>query len=940
MQTPLATYRVQLRNDFPFSRARGIVTYLARLGISHLYASPIFKARAGSPHGYDVVDPAQINPELGGEEGLRELSADLRQAGLSLMLDIVPNHMAYGSGNSMLMDVLEKGPHSAWREFFDIDWDYPYENLRGRLLAPFLGTLYGEALDNGELRLVYDEAGLSLNYSLLKLPLRMESYIKVFGGHSTPLERALGPDNPDLANFIGTVSMLKTLVVAEGAEYPAEQFAHAKIMLWSLYAKSAEVRKFVDGELAGLNGKPGDPASFEALDELISTQLFRLSLCKVAAEELNYRRFFTCNELISLRAEKSYVFDHVHATALVLVNDGTVSALRVDHVDGLLDPRCYLERLRAAAGPEIYLAVEKILAFGEELAADWPIQGTTGYDFANQVNGVFCRGDSAKEFSKLYARFSGVDTPYDTLVCACKKAIISRQMAGNIANLARLLKNVSANDRYGRDITLVGLHRVLVEVMANFPVYRTYMTRDRGPSEAEKVHVRMAVARARGQLPGFEYELNFIEACLLLGAHKSLRDTNRDVVLAFVEHFQQYTAPIMAKGLEDTFLYIYNRLTSLNEVGGDPARFGITLEQFHEFNRHRGLSWPLTMNATATHDTKRGEDLRARINVLSEMPREWSVKLRSWAKLNESKKGRRATGAPMPDRNDEYLFYQTLLGVWPAGIDDPSDLVERLKDFAIKAAREAQVNTNWIQPDPEYENACADFIVRVLTESKGGSRFLEDFSIFQKEIAFFGGFNGLSQTLLKIVAPGVPDFYQGSELWDLNLVDPDNRRPVDFQLRERLLAAIESAYATDPVALLVELLDEMRMPIGGVPSGRIKLFLIWRALAVRRELHEVFEQGDYRPLAVEGIHAPCVIAFARSFGNRHVIAVAPRFVASFTPDDTVPLGELWGDTCLVLPDLLPHDWSETLSSRQVHACPNLPVAELFRHFPGALLTGQ
>lgn len=932
MKAPLATYRLQLNKDFPFGSARGAVPYLSRLGISHLYASPVFKARAGSLHGYDVVDPAAINPELGGEEGLRELSADLDKAGMSIMQDIVPNHMAYDSENALLMDVLEKGPHSASRDFFDIDWDHIYENLRGRLLAPFLGSFYGEALDNGELRLAYDETGLSLNYYRLRLPLRMESYIKVFGGDIGPLENALGSEKPELSNFIGTVSLLKTLSAPAGAEYPGGQFSHAKKMLWALYTGVPAIKDHIDGEIARLNGKKGETASFDALDELVSSQFFRPSYWKVAAEEINYRRFFTINELISLRIEEPRVFDYVHGTALKLVKDGTVSAFRVDHVDGLIDPQRYLARLREAAGPGVYLSVEKILAPGEELPAGWAVQGTTGYDFTNYANGIFCRRENEKEFSRCYYRFTGLETPYDELVCAKKRMIISRHLAGNIDNLAHIIKKASANDRYGRDITLYGLRRALVEVMANFSVYRTYINGENGPCEAEKAYIRAAAGKARERLPGFDYELNFIEAFLMMETHKSLQDENRKDVLAFVMNFQQYTAPLMAKGFEDTILYIYNKLTSLNEVGGAPSLFGFTLEQFHGFNLNRAEFWPLTMNATATHDTKRGEDVRARINVLSEMPGEWNAGLGDWAKLNLPKKRRSASGAEMPDRNDEYLLYQTLLGAWPAGGEVPEDFAERIKAYALKAAREAQVNTNWIKPDLEYEAACAAFIEKALA---GGTdnRFLEAFTPFRKKISFYGAFNSLSQTLLKIASPGLPDLYQGTELWDLSLVDPDNRRPVDFRLREGLLSDIEAGYASDPAKLLAELLADL-------PSGRVKLFLIWRALAVRRGMRELFEKGGYTPLAVEGAHKESVIAFARSFGGRHVIAAAPRFLAGFIPEGAPPLGELWKDTRLVLPDNLPKTWTGTLSGRKLNAGTEIPASELFRDFPCALLASE
>lgn len=932
MSTPLATYRLQLHKDFPFAMARAVVPYLSRLGVSHLYASPVFKARAGSLHGYDVVDPSVINPELGGEEGLKELSAALSGAGLSIMQDIVPNHMAYDSENAMIMDVLEKGPHSVHRDFFDIDWDHIYENLRGRLLTPFLGSFYGEALENGELRLAYGESGLSLNYYRLKLPLRMESYIKVFGGEVGPLEGVLGAESPELSNFIGTVSLLKTLSAAPGAEYPEGQFAHAKKMLWTMYHGVPAIKDFMDGQVSRLNGTKGDSDSFDALDELVSRQFFRPSYWKVAAEEINYRRFFTINELISLRIEDQRVFDYVHGTPLRLVKDGCVSAFRVDHVDGLIDPQRYLERLRSAAGPDVYIAVEKILAPGEALPGGWPIQGTTGYDFTNYANGVFCRRENEHEFSRLYQQFTGLETPYDDLVCAKKRMIISRHLAGNIDNLAHMVKKASANDRYGRDITLYGLRRALVEVMANFPIYRTYINSESGPCGAESAYIRSAAEKARERLPGFGYELNFIEAFLLMGTHKSLRDESGKDMLAFVMNFQQYTAPLMAKGFEDTILYIHNTLTSLNEVGSAPNLFGFTLEKFHEFNRDRAEFWPLSMNATSTHDTKRGEDLRARVNVLSEMPEAWNAKLRAWAKLNLAKKRRRASLAEMPDRNDEYFIYQTLLGAWPAGEDVPADFAGRVKAYAVKAAREAQVHTNWIKPDQEYEGAVTAFIDGALAGSPD-NRFLEDFKPFQKKLARYGAFNSLSQTLLKIAGPGVPDLYQGAELWDLSMVDPDNRRPVDFGLRERLLSEIEAGYAADPAKLLAGLLSDL-------PSGRIKLFLIWRALAVRNGLRGLFEKGGYTVLEAEGTHKESVIAFARSFEGRHVIVVAPRFISGFTPEGAAPLGDLWKDTRLVLPDGLPETWTETLSGREVKAGPGLRASELFRDFPCALLTAK
>lgn len=929
MRTPLSTYRLQFNKDFPFARARDLVPYLSRLGISHLYASPVFRARAGSLHGYDVVDQSAINPELGGEEGFLRLSDALNEAGLSIMQDVVPNHMAYDSQNAMLMDVLEKGPHSQYKDFFDIDWNHIYENLRGRLLVPFLGSFYAEALENGELRLAYGEEGLSLNYYALRLPLRIESYIKVFGAGAGPLESALGGESPDIPRFIGAVSMFKTLSPAPDGPYPGEQAAHAKKMLWTLYSSSPGIKEYMDGVVAGFNGRKGEPDSFDALDELVSEQFYRPSYWKVAAEEINYRRFFTINELISLKIEDGRVFDYVHGTALKLIKEGRITALRVDHVDGLIDPQRYLERLRTAAGEEVYIALEKILAHDEELPSSWPVQGTTGYDFTNYVNGLFCRGESERDFSRSYYRFAGLDTPYDDLVCAKKRMMISRHLAGNIDNLAHTMKRTAANDRYGRDITLYGLRRALVEVMANFPVYRTYVNSEAGPTEAEKAYIRTAVEGARRRLQGFGYELNFIEAFLLMEQHESLCDERRCDVLDFVMSFQQYTAPLMAKGFEDTILYIYNKLSSLNEVGSAPNLFGFTIDSFHAFNARKAATTPLSMNATSTHDTKRSEDVRARINVLSEMSSQWNSRLRAWAKMNAARKRKSLTGVAMPDRNEEYLLYQTLLGSWPAEGEAGEEFASRMKAYALKASREAQINTNWVRPNSEYEEALAGFIDRLLQPGEE-NRFLQDFLAFQKEISFYGFFNSLSQTLLKIAAPGVPDLYQGCELWDFSMVDPDNRRPVDFPRRAAMLAALEERWAKDPASLPAELL-------GDLPSGRIKLFLIWRALTVRRELKEVFEAPDYLELKAEGPFARNAVVFARRGPGGAVIAAVPRYLTDLVKPGQTPAGGLWQDTRVILPPELAGDWTDAFTGKTSVAGGDIPLSSLFGTLPFSLL---
>ncbi|MBU1125507.1 MAG: malto-oligosyltrehalose synthase, partial [Candidatus Omnitrophica bacterium] len=634
MNIPRATYRIQFTPSFGFSQAKEIVSYLADLGVSHLYASPIFKAHKGSAHGYDIVDPGQLNPELGAAEVFRELVEELKGRGILWLQDIVPNHVAFDSDNEMLMDVLENGRDSAYFHFFDIDWNHPYENLRGRLLAPFLGKFYAEALEDGEIRLEYDEKGMTINYYQLRMPLKVQSYVEVLESRITHLEEKLTGTNPDFTNLLGIIHLFKTLASPQGNIQQSEQVGHAKKMLWLLYSENAAIRQFIDENILLFNGERGKPESFDILDKLISSQLFRLSFWKVASEEINYRRFFTINELISVRVEDKFVFNHTHRLIFQLVREGVFDGLRVDHIDGLYDPTSYLKHLRKRAG-DIYIVAEKILASSERLPVSWPIQGSTGYDFMNYVNRIFCKGESQKAFFKLYRSFTGMTAAYEDLVCEKKRTIISKHLAGNIDNLAHLLKKISSHDKYGRDITLYGLRRALVEVMAMCGVYRTYVNQE-GATAEDMQYLAQAIQRTHQRLPGFFYEVNFIEKFLLLRYNGHVSEELKKQWIDFVMNFQQYTAPLMAKGFEDTVLYVFAPLLSLNEVGGDPTQFGCTLEEFHDFIA-QGPGMRTALNATATHDTKRGEDVRARINVLSEFSQEWEQHLKAWAKLNKKK---------------------------------------------------------------------------------------------------------------------------------------------------------------------------------------------------------------------------------------------------------------------------------------------------------------
>jgi len=928
MHIPTATYRIQFNPSFDFRAGRKIIPYLAALGISDLYASPVFKVRAGSMHGYDVVDPNRLNPELGDQKAFESLVAGIKKNNMSWLQDIVPNHMAYDSQNEMLMDVLENRERSPYYRFFDIDWNHFYDSLKGRLLAPFLGKFYAESLEDAEIQLRYDETGLGITYYALRLPLRLESYVRVFAHNIQALEEGVGKGNPDLLKLLGSLHLLESLASLTQKNPEYDQVRHAKRMLWEIYTGNKAIREFMDANIRLFNGEKGKAESFNLIDDLLAEQPYRLSFWKVAAAEINYRRFFNINALISLRVEDEAVFSHTHELIFRLMREGTFDGLRIDHIDGLCDPATYLERIREQAN-HLYLVVEKILDFEETLPASWPVQGTTGYDFMNQVNGIFCKQEHQQSFIKIYYGFTGLKTPYHDLVSEKKRLIIGKHMAGNIDNLAHLMKRIAGRDRYGRDITLYALKRALVEVMSFFPVYRSYITRH-SFTESDKTHIEKAIQEARSRNPDLFYEMNYIEKFLSPDFAHHLTEEENGHLMHFIMQFQQFTGPLMAKGFEDTALYIYNRLISLNEVGGNPQRFGVTAGEFHAFNTSRATTLPHSLNATSTHDTKRGEDVRARINVLSEIPFEWETHLKHWARINRRKK-KRGNSISMPDENDEYFLYQTLLGVFPFGEPDMETLTERVREYMIKAVREAKRHTAWIKPDTEYEEACTGFVERLLSTADD-NLFLKEFLPFQRKVAFYGIFNSLSQTLLRITSPGVPDFYQGTELWDLSLVDPDNRRPVDFKKRMDILKDIIARETRDILGLIDELLDTRE-------DGRIKLFLTYRSLKARRELLDVFQHGDYIPIRLEGAHAECMIAFARNHQGKWTVSVAPRFLTSLIKEGQYPFGEeIWKDTRLLMPEGAPSSWINAITGERITLGRPLPLGGILTRFPVALLT--
>lgn len=929
MRIPQATYRLQFNKFFNFNDAKNIVTYLSELGISDIYASPILKARTGSMHGYDFISSKELNPELGSEEDFEILSEEVKKNNMGWLQDIVPNHMACDSQNHMLMDILESGKNSVYYNFFDIEWDHAYESIKGRLLIPFLGDYYSRVLENGEITLKYDENGFSINYYSSRFPLYIESYYEILSYKHNRLKKKMDKVNTDYTKFLGVLYMLKNLASKDDLEERFDQVKFVKNILWELYSTNDEIKKFIDKNVELFNGNPEKKESFDLLDKLLSDQLFRLSYWKVANEEINYRRFFCVNELISLRIKEKEVFENIHNLIFKLIEKGNITGLRIDHIDGLNDPKQYLTNLRNKL-PETYLVSEKILEFKEHLPDDWDVQGTTGYDFMIYLNNLFCKSANEKKFTEIYQEFTDLKVDYEELVYNNKLVMIERYMTGDIDNLAHLLKKIANKYRHGNDITLHGIKNALIEIMSLFPVYRTYASAENF-MDYDYTYVIETVKKAIEKNPSLFYEFNFIKHFLTYDVNDHLSEDEKSDRINFIMRFQQFTGPLMAKGFEDTFLYIYNRLISLNEVGGKPEKFGISPDDFHEYIHDRNLHWCHTMNATSTHDTKRGEDVRARINVLSEIPEEWESKIKIWSELN--KKYKKSAGRrKYPDSNDEYLIYQAIIGSFPFYETEYSDFINRTKEYILKSIKEAKIYTGWIKPDLVYEEACTNFVEAIMTDRE--SDFMKDMLNFQKKIAYYGCFNSLSQTLVKITCSGIADFYQGSELWDLNFVDPDNRRSVDFGKRLVYLSDIKNKESDDSDNLIKQLIADKA-------DGKIKLFLIYKLLQARKTFYDTFENGKYVPLHAEGDFHDNIIAFARVARENICITVAPRFYTELLKEGEDNFNEkAWGNTKLILPDDFPENWKNFITSETIKDKGKISLNSLFKKFPVSLLIGD
>jgi (1->4)-alpha-D-glucan 1-alpha-D-glucosylmutase len=1007
---PTATYRLQFEKEkLTFRAAAAIVPYLHELGISHLYASPYLKINSGTTNNYAVVDYSQLNPDLGSETDYRALVEALHGCGMGQILDTVPNHMsATPLENPWWTDVLENGPGSPHAAYFDIDWHPVKEDLHNRVLLPILGNQYGQVLEAGELKLEYRQGGFLVSYYQVRLPLEPRSYRVILTYDLDNLRGTLPADSEELRELESIVTALEHMpgLTETAPERVAERQREKEVIkgrLRALTERAPPVAAFIDRNVQEFNGKTDDPHSYDRLDKLLNAQVYRLSHWKAAADEINYRRFFDVNDLAAVCMEDAQVFAESHELVFDLLVRGDVDALRIDHIDGLYDPSEYLRRLQAGylralgmehyqrsletSGPPsdapteaaeaapppwsaiepaflqkvtaltfadrvhlpLYVLVEKILGPAEALPEEWLVAGTTGYDFLNVLGGLFVEPAGLAELTRLCERFIGERLDFRDVAYQSKQLILHTSMSSELQLLAQRLNRISERHRRSRDFTLNTLRVALREILACFPVYRTYISRG-NVSERDRQVLCRATAQAKRHNTNLDVAaFDFVRDVLLLEAPPDADEAavcERDL---FVGRFQQVTSPVTAKGIEDTAFYRYFPLASLDEVGGAPSRGGVSIEEFHRHNLARQKQWPRSLLSTTTHDSKRSEDLRARISVLSEIPRDWRAAVNRWARLDRRHRSE-VDGQPAPSRNDEYLFYQCLTGAWPLAPPrgkDREEFLGRMQGYMEKATHEAKVHTSWMNPNPQYDAAVRQFVAAVLDEHPKKNRFLPEFTRFHEQVVNWGLYAALSQALLKLTVPGVPDVYQGQELWDFSLVDPDNRRAVDFAPRREMLERLKQdagCHEQSLAPLARQLALDPR-------DARLKLFLTWRTLQFRGRQPELFQSGEYIPLAAEGTRAKHVCAFARRLPAAGpeppmALVIVPRWIAQLTPlgQDSQrappPLGgEVWEDTSLVTETWMPQSLRNLFTGQECTLAEGpLRLGMILADFPVAVLT--
>ncbi len=890
---PRATYRLQFHAGFTFDDAVAILPYLARLGISHVYASPIQTARPGSTHGYDIVDHTRINPELGGEEGFLRLSEALKDHGLGLILDIVPNHMGIGGAdNAWWLSVVEWGQLSPHAVSFDVDWERLGAN--GKLVLPFLGKRYGDALEEGELKLARDDSGgFSIWHFEHRFPISPLSYPILLDRILILVADQAGPEYHELLAISSRLRALSEMPAGAGRDGVVEACEALKRRLARVFAASPGVAEAVERAIGLVNGARGIPESFDTLHRILEMQSFRLANWRVAASDINYRRFFDINTLVGMRVEEPAVFERTHALILDLVREDRIHGLRIDHVDGLADPEAYVRQLQSQVGPGFYILVEKILGHGERLRP-WPISGTTGYEVLNLIDGMLVDREGAAAIEADYRDITGQHDSFEELLRRAKRKTLHASFASELEVLVSDLARLAHGDRRSRDYTIHAMRQVLTEIIERLPVYRSYIATDASPADRTLIEETVAVAIAGTSMP--DTSLHRFVAQLLLGDGGELMTAvpPAEHLARFRRRFQQLSGPVTAKSLEDTLFYSFGPLLALNEVGGEPSQHGVSQENFHDANAARRRSWPHAMIATATHDTKRGEDGRARLLALTEMPQRWGEESRRWLAMSREL----APGDELPDATDRQMILQQVLASWPFALLEANDASaldayrERMQNWVEKALREAKRRTSWTSPNEAYEQAAKDLIGAALSQD---SAFLDDYRPLAREMARRGMVRGLSRTVLKLTLPGVPDFYQGTEFWDLALVDPDNRRPVDYGARSQ--AVEESA---DAGVLLATW-----------PDGRIKQRVMSVLLADRARAPRLYAAGDYQPVALEGGRAADLTAFSRTHRADTLLVLATRIAGGEQAAEGLPVGQHWAGTSVAVSG----KWEDVLTDR-------------------------
>jgi (1->4)-alpha-D-glucan 1-alpha-D-glucosylmutase len=890
MNIPTATYRIQLHKEFPFDKLNDIIDYLETLGVSTIYAAPIVQATPGSMHGYDVTDPHKISNEIGTIDQLREISLRLKDRDMNWLQDIVPNHMAFHVRNFRLMDVMERGKYSPYYNYFDILWQHHVSHLDGKLQVPFLGEELDTCVNNNDLKIGFSENGVTVDYFKTSYPLSLDAYEYVFTGDK------------------GTLSWNSIVEKGRLAAAYAEWKKIKDDFTWSVLQNEGALQ-FVLDTLDKVNKDK------TRLKKLLNSQYYLLDFWKHSDKEMGYRRFFTVNELICLRMEDPKVFDEYHQLFQTLYKEGLIQGLRIDHIDGLQDPAEYLNQLRKCFGDDCYIVAEKILESKESMPDHWPLQGTSGYEFLSHTSQLFTNRSGAKELLTFYKELVPALEPYHDLVLQNKIKILETHMGGEWDNLVNYFFKLDLDDGFAID----RIKQALKFLMISLPVYRLYP--ERLPLAGhDLVILKQTFEKASVHGAGFKSELDHFRNLFTTSFDDGVKSES---ILQFLKRLMQFTGPLTAKGVEDTTFYIYNPLISHDEVGDAPSTLGISVSAFHSRMVERQKISSLSLNATATHDTKRGEDARLRLNVLCEFPDQWKELVKQWMRANNKFKKKTAGGQLAPVINDEYFIYQSIVGGFPEDFVVSAEWVERLKSYFIKVVREAKVNSTWGDPEQSYEDACVSFITSILAH---GSEFLNTFLPFIKRVAEVASRYSVGQTLIKLTAPGIPDTYQGCELWDLSFVDPDNRRPVDYEKRKGFLVQLVQK-EKEGEHILFPFVEDHKS------KGIEKLFVTWKVLNLRKEKRDLFTQGSYIPLQIKGKDI-ITVAFARNYNNDWAILIAPLRLR----EKPVDPADVNSDDEVILPEGAPGLWRNTFTNETIQSEGSILLSACFTRFSVAMFT--